>query len=144
MVIKLYQNSSDPKSVDKQLGTALDISGTALEPLDIVNPVIEVDGDIVSLIAGYNYMYIQDYARYYFIETTADSYHLNQIRGHCDILTSSAPWLRSRLATITRNEKLYNAYLNDPEFNAYAYTNIVLKAFPYGIEQDSIILMTVG
>lgn len=144
MVIKLYQNSSDPKCVDKQLGTALDISGTALEPLDIVNPVIEVEGDIVSSIAGYNYMYIEDYARYYFIETTADSYQLNHIRGHCDILSSSKAWLRSRLATIGRNEKLYNAYLNDPEFPAYAYKNIVTRTFPSGLNSDSIILMTVG
>ena len=145
MTIKLYVNNSDPKCVDKSLVSELVVSGTARDPLDMVNPVIEVEGDIVSSIGQYNYMVIEDYARSYFITSiTADSYHLSTISAHCDILSSSKIWLRARNATITRNENLYNAYLNDPNFNAYAYTNIVTKAFPNSINLDSIVLMTVG
>lgn len=145
MTIKLYVNQSDPKCVDKTLVSELDISGTARDPLNIVDPVIEVEGDIVSSIGQYNYMYIEDYARYYFINSiTGDNYNLSTITAHCDVLSSSKQWLRSRLATITRNEKLYNAYLMDPDFNAYAYKNIVTKQFPTAINSDSIILMTVG
>lgn len=145
MTIKLYVNNSDPKCVDKVLVNELVVSGTARDPLDMVNPVIEVEGDIVSSIGQYNYMVIEDYARSYFITSiTGDSYHLSTIYAHCDILSSSKTWLRARSATITRNEKLYNSYLNDPDFSAYAYANVVTKTFPYGITSDSIILMTVG
>lgn len=144
MVIKLYVNSSDPKTVDKTITDELIISGTARDPLDMINPSIEVEGDIVSSIGKYNYMYIEDYGRYYFITITGDSYHLNTITGHCDVLATCKNWLRLRQATITRNEALYHAYLEDPNFSAYAYTNIVTKKFPNAINLDSIVLMTVG
>ena len=145
MTIKLYVNQSDPKTVDKILANELAISGTARDPLDMVNPVLEVEGDIVSSIGQYNYLYIEDYARYYFITSiTGDSYQLSTVHAHCDILSSAKAWLRPRLATIGRNEKLYNAYINDPEFPAYAYKNIVTRTFPSGLNSDSIILMTVG
>lgn len=145
MTIKLYVSNSDPKCVDKVLVNELEVSGTARDPLDMVNPVIEVEGDIVSSIGQFNYMIIEDYARSYFITSiTGDSYHLSTIHAHCDILSSSKAWLRARTATITKNENLYSAYLNDPDFDSYAYKNIVTKTFPYGINSDSIILMTVG
>ena len=144
MVIKLYKCGSDPKYVTKTLTDELIVSGTARDPLNMVDPVIEIQGDSnAHMLEGYNYMYIEDYARYYFINITPESYDLNIVSGHCDILSSAASFLGVRVATITRNERLYNAYLNDPEFNTYAYKNIVTKAFPYSINQDSIILLTV-
>lgn len=145
MTIKLFVNNSDPKAVDKQLLSELSIDGTARDPLDMVNPVLEVSGDIVNSIGQYNYLYIADYARYYFINSiTGDNYGLSTLYCHVDILSSGKQWLRARNATITRNERLYNSYLTDPDFKAYAFSNIVTKAFPSGITGDSIILMTVG
>lgn len=143
MVIKLYKNTSDPKSVNKQLFDEISITGVARDPVDVVNPVIDYEGDNTTL-AGYNYAYIEDYARWYFMTVQNDSYNLNTLTLHCDVLKTSAAWLKQRNATITRNENLYNSYLNDPDFNAYAYTNIVTKAFPSSVNLDSIILMTVG
>lgn len=143
MVIKLYKTLDDPKKVNKTLTDELTVSGVARDPVNIIAPVIEVQADNNTL-AGYNYAYIEDYARYYFVEPTNDSYNLNTLNLHCDVLKTSIQWLLQRNATITRNERLYNAYLNDPNFNAYAYTNIVTKTFPAGVNADSIILMTVG
>lgn len=143
MVVKLYKNLSDPKNVSKLLADGLTINGVARDPVDVVNPVIEYEGDNTTL-AGYNYAYIEDYARYYFMDVQNVSYNMNTLTLHCDVLKTAAAWLLVRSATITRNEKLYNSYLNDPEFNSYAYTNIVTKAFPNAVNLDSIILMTVG
>lgn len=144
MNITLYVNTSDPKAVNKTLTNDLNISGIAKDPLDMVNPVIEVEGDIVASLGQYNYMYIEDYARYYFISITGESYRLSTITGHCDVLSTSKNWLKLRQATVSRNESLYNAYLEDPNFSSYAYTNIVLKKFPTAVNLDSIVLMTVG
>lgn len=144
MVIKLYINNSDPKAVEKTLSGEIALTGAvARDPVDVINPVIEYNGDN-STIAGYNYAYIEDYNRFYFMEPQNDSYGMNTLRLHCDVLKTAAAYLRQRNATITRNERLYNAYLSDPEFKAYAYTNIVTKAFPTPVSGDSIILMTVG
>lgn len=144
MVIKLYISTSDPKAINKTLTNEIVLNGAvARDPVDVINPVIDYEGDN-STIAGYNYAYIEDYARWYFVEPQNDSYNLNTLRLHCDVLKTAAAWLLVRSATITRNERLYNSYLTDPEFSAYAYTNIVTKAFPTKINLDSIILMTVG
>ena len=143
MVIKLYKTLSDPKTVNKTLTDELNVSGIVRDPVNIIDPVIEVQADNNAL-AGYNYAYIEDYARYYFVEPTNDSYNINTLNLHCDVLKTAILWLLQRNATITRNERLYNAYLNDPNFSSYAYTNIVTKAFPHKINLDSIILMTVG
>lgn len=143
MTIKLYKCVSDPKTVNKILNNELTIAGIAKDPVNVVNPIIEIEGDNDTL-AGYNYAYIQDYARYYFVDPQADSYKLNTFSFTSDVLMTAKAWLLARTATITRNEKLYNSYLTDPDFNAYAYRNIVTKAFPSGITDDNIILMTVG
>lgn len=144
MVIKLYINTSDPKTVNKTLTGEIELNGAvARDPVDVVNPVIEVEGTNETL-AGYNYAYIEDYARWYFVEPQNDSYNMNTLRLHCDVLKTAASFLATRNATITRNEYLYNAYLNDPDFQSYAYKKIVLKAFPAAVNNDSIILMTVG
>lgn len=143
MVINLYINNSDSKCVSKDLTNELPITGVARDPVNVVNPAIEVDADNTTL-AAYNYAFIEDYGRYYFMEPQGDSYNLNTIVLRSDPLMTAAAWLRARQATITRNENLYNSYLTDPNFPAYAYTNIVTKTFPSGIESDSIILMTVG
>lgn len=145
MVIKLYKTESDPKTVDKVLTDELSLTGVCRDPVNYVDPVIEIQGSSSAhMLEGYNYMYIEDFARYYFINVTPESYDLNIVNGHCDVLKTASAWLKQRNATITRNQRLYNAYLTDPEFNAYAYTNIITKTFPSGITSDSIILMTVG
>lgn len=143
MNIKLYKCVSDPKTVNKILNSELVLTGIAKDPVNAANPIIELEGDNDTL-AGYNYAYIQDWARYYFVTPQADSYNLNTFVFTTDVLMTAKPWLLSRLATVSRNEKLYNSYLTDPDFNAYAYRNIVTKAFPTGITDDNIILMTVG
>ena len=143
MVIKLFINNSDPKAVNKNLSGELTFTGVARDPLDVCNPIIELQGDVTTL-KDYNYAFIAEYNRYYFMEVQGDSYGLNTIRLKSDVLMTSAAWLKQRQATITRNERLYSAYLADPDFNSYAYTNIVTKKFPYGFQNDSIILMTVG
>lgn len=143
MVIKLYKTLDDPKVVNKTLTDELTVSGVARDPVNVTTPVIEVEADNNTL-AGYNYAYIEDYARYYFVVITNDSWNLNTLTLRCDILTSSRAWLLARTATITRNERLYQSYLTDPDFATYAYTNIVTKLFPYAVNMDSIILMTVG
>lgn len=143
MVIKLYKTLSDPKTVNKELTAELNVSGIARDPVDLINPVLEIDNDNSNII-GYNYAYIEDYARFYFVTPANDSYKMNTLTLHCDILSSAKAWLLARAATVTRNEALYNSYLEDPNFSSYAYTNIVTKAFPNAVNQDSLILMTVG
>lgn len=143
MVIKLYKTVDDTLKVNKTLTDELSLTCVARDPVNIVSPIIEYEGDNTT-IAGYNYAYIEDYARYYFMTVQNDSYNMNTLVLRSDVLRTAKDWLLQRNAIIKRNEALYNAYLNDPDFNTYAYSNIVTKAFPTAVNSDSIILMTVG
>ena len=144
MTITLYQNISDPRTVQKELTAPLDVSGVAREPLDLIDPVIEIEGNIETLYL-YNYMYIAEYKRYYYIKPRADSYALNTITGHADALMNA--WnngLTGCQATLVRSQNYFNSYFVDSDMGAMAYKNVTTRAFPQGITGDSIILMTVG
>ena len=143
MIIKFYINKSDPKVYNKQLDGEVTLNGILRDPLNVVDPVIEFEKAGLEA-AGYNYCYIEDLHRWYFCRITNDSNTMNTATCHCDVLKTAGQYLLSRRATLKRSEYLYNAYLNDPDFNAYAYKKIVLKSFPSGITSDNIILMTVG
>lgn len=138
-----YTINQDPKTVNKTLEDGSTIEGIIRDPLDVVNPIIEFEAAGLTA-AAYNYVYIEDLHRYYFCTITNDSYTINTATCHCDVLKTAYDFLKQRHATLRRSEYLYNGYLNDPDFNAYAYRNIVLKSFPSGITADNIILMTVG
>lgn len=65
MVIILYNNLSERNVIDKTLTNALSIEGTLRESVSVTAPVITIQGGIA--IVGYNYCYIEDFYRYYFI-----------------------------------------------------------------------------
>ena len=65
MIITLYNNLSERNVIDKTLTNALAIEGTLRESVSVTAPVMTIQGGIA--IVGYNYCYIEDFYRYYFI-----------------------------------------------------------------------------
>ena len=142
--IKLYSISADNEKINKSLGTATDFANcTIKETTDVVHPVIRIQTS--SNLSGYNYMYIDRYQRYYYIEkieTTPTGMWV--LYGRCDVLMSFKSDILAMKGTVTRSETLYNAYLNDPEYKSLAYRKIVTKQFPNAMTNDNFILITIG
>ena len=65
MTITFYNNLSERKVIKKTLTNALNLSGTLREATSITNPIITVE--FSSAIVDYNYCYIPDFNRYYFV-----------------------------------------------------------------------------
>lgn len=65
MIITFYNNLSERKVIRKTLTNALNLSGTLREATSVTNPIITVES--TSAIVGYNYCYIPDFSRYYFV-----------------------------------------------------------------------------
>ncbi len=144
ITINLYNVSDDNEKVDKTLGTAKSFTNCSIkEQTDVTNITLRIQtGDNLS---GYNYAYVSEYGRYYFIdkiETTPTGYWVLSCR--CDVLMSFKNQILALKGTVTRSESVYNVYLQDSEYKALAYRNIVTKRFPNAINQDTFILMTVG
>ena len=144
ITINLYNVSDDNEKIDKTLGTAKSFTNCSIkEQTDVTNITLRIQ--TTDNLSAYNYAYVSEYGRYYYIdriETTPTGYWVLSCR--CDVLMSFKSDILNLKGTVTRSESLYNGYLIDNEYKAYAYRNIVTKQFPSGLTDDTFILMTVG
>ena len=144
ITIKLYNIDDDNEKIQKSLGTATEFSNcTIKETTDVTRPVVRIQTS--TNLSHFNYMYIDRYSRYYYIErieTTPTGMWVLHTR--CDVLKTYASQILALDGTITRSETLWNTYLNDPQYKALAYRKIVTKKFPNAVSDDTFILMTVG
>lgn len=128
--VKLCHNSSPVEKIGKSIDSGLDITGCALkEETSILRPVIRIL--TTSDITGYNYMYIAQFNRYYFIDDIV-SVHNNrwEVSAHVDVLETYKSQILSNSGVIRRQEKLFNLYLDDPEFKTYNYEQLQTIKFP--------------
>ena len=143
VTVKLYKYAGDPGTVDKTLDetTAISCSCEFRAEQDVLNPELTVSGGNLS---EYNYMYIDRYKRYYYINVSTFPTGKWLIHGHVDVLKTYTAGIHGLTGTVTRSETLANGYLPDERYKAKGYKAIVTKSFPAGVNNDSIILMTVG
>ena len=64
MEIQLFNNKSDNRCIRKELINGLSVTGSLKESCDVLAPVINFECDTLM---KYNYAYIPDFRRYYFI-----------------------------------------------------------------------------
>ena len=104
--VKLYNVSDDNEKLNKTLGTATEFSNcTMLETVDVTKPVIRIT--TTTNLSHYNYMYIDQYSRYYYIErveTTPTGLWVLYTR--CDVLMSYKSQILALTGTVTPLQRL--------------------------------------
>lgn len=132
MEINLYINTSDNYVVSKNISMQASLQGCVLkDDTSVENPVILVRN--TGNISEYNYMYIPDFHRYYYIEEIVSVQNgLWELHGHVDVLQTYGNAIKGLTATCKRQENLFNMYLDDPEFKTYNKSSIVTKLFSGG------------
>lgn len=143
----LYIVKDDKRKADKNLSNVIkeNVNITYKDATEFIRPIIVLDYDGSWNMRDCNYIYLSDKNRYYFVEK--HSFQKGQkvvFELLVDVRTSHKEGIRALTCTVTRNENLKNGYLHDSNYSVYAYEQIVCKMFPNTINQDSIILMTVG
>ena len=84
MKINLYYNSSESNKIGKSLNKAIEFNGYLRDESRVVNPVITVKAKNLS---SYNYCYIPEFNRYYFIdELVSVKNDLWRVSLHVDVL----------------------------------------------------------
>lgn len=128
--VKLCHNSSPVEKIGKNIDSGLDITGCVLkEETSILRPTIRIRTG--SPIHTYNYMYIPEFERYYFIDDIVSIHNdLWDVSGHVDVLETFQNGIKAQDAIIKRQEGSYNLYLDDPEFKTYNYEQIQTLKFP--------------
>lgn len=131
MTVSFYTNTSENYRVDKVLIGQLQTNCTLKDQCSIEDPVILLTN--YNDISDYNYMYIDEWDRYYFIKDIVSVRNgLWEIHAHVDVLMSFADAIKACSATCKRQENLFNLYLDDPEFHTYNNAQIVTKLFTGG------------
>lgn len=86
MNIILYYNSSDNRDLNKTLLNGFTLSGTLRDASSIIKPTIKMQA---SNILRYNYAYIPEFNRYYFItDVTTDRQNIQTVSFYIDPLMS--------------------------------------------------------
>lgn len=144
MDIKLYHCSSDPRVVTKDISDMVSYnSATARDAFDVMGGSIIIA--TASDLSDYNYAYITDVGRYYYItDITVLRDGVWQLTLAVDVLMTYDTAIRALHGTVDRQTNVNNGYISDPEYKALTFSAIVTKTFPNEMNSDSIILMTIG
>ena len=144
MDIKLYHCSSDPRVVTKDISDMVSYnSATARDAFDVMGGSIIIA--TASDLSDYNYAYITDVGRYYYItDITVLRDGVWQLTLSVDVLMTYSDAIRALHGTVDRQTNVNNGYISDPEYKALTFSAIVTKTFPNEMNSDSIILMTIG
>lgn len=123
--VKLCHNSSPVEKIGKNIDSGLDITGCVLkDETSILKPTIRILTN--SDIHTYNYMYIAEFERYYFIDDIVSVNNNKwEVSGHVDVLETYKNGILGNTAVIRRQTNIFNTYLNDPEWKVYANEDVV-------------------
>ena len=108
--LKLYKNSSENNDVSKTLTDEHKVTGYSRAAVDMLNPVIELAGIEVN---SYNYCYVQELNRYYYIENINISPNgVYRLSMRIDVLMTYRDDIMASHGLITKNRE-YNPYTGD-------------------------------
>lgn len=140
MQIILYQCTAENERVNKStsLANPFVLQGTLRDPSSVVDPVITIE-KTNPVKFYYNYMFIQDFKRYYFInDFRSINNKLWEIHAHVDVLYSHMAAIKSMKCIIDKSQMLgtANLYMDDGSFvmDSRKYTEI--KQFPNGLDEN--------
>lgn len=142
MNIKVGNFTSEKNSFPKSIIWSLNLTGQLKNTSSIVNPTILVEAVNPST---YNYMYIPEFNRYYFIENCRSiRANLWEIDCKCDVLETYSTAIKANSGIVLRQKNIRNKYLTDNKISLNKTMRIRLKAFNYTFAPQRLLLVVAG
>lgn len=110
MIVNFYNAKIKKNEINKSLGTAIVKTCSLKDGVSIEDPVLYVKHD--ATLFACNYVYIQDFGRYYFIQGREIDGDTEYITCHVDVLKTYADDIKSSKGTATRSN-FYNRNIPD-------------------------------
>lgn len=106
MIITLYQYSGKNNVVNKTLTNGVNVDGTIKEPFNVLRPIVKFrTNNNLQNVMIYNYCYIADLNRYYFVNSIdAQSADVFILTLSVDVLKSYENEIKAASGTITNRE----------------------------------------
>lgn len=143
MNVTLYKNTSDNNKMNKSItadGSA--ISCTIKDTSNMIDPEIILAGSYFD--PDDNYMYIDDFNRYYFITDVTVEHQRIVLHGHVDVLYTYASAIEDLYVIADRSSSYYNLYQKDNEIPFEARSRVTMSPFSGKFNGEGIILTCTG
>lgn len=126
--VKLMHNSSPVEKIGKNLDAGTEFTCDLKADTSVLKPTLILQS--ASSLAGFNYMYIPDFNRYYFIDDIVSKNNVIwEVSGHVDVLQTYKTGILSNTAVLRRQQNKYNTYLNDDKWPVYTYDDVITFKF---------------
>ena len=142
--ISLFKTASENNRVVKTLTDEKQLSGELRNQTSVLNPSIRIESaDNISI---YNYAYIQEFGRYYYI-TDITSVRINCwiISLRCDVLMSYSDQIKAITGVVVRQESNPNKLLVDRLERLQSNKDIDILYYPNAFSKNlQFVLVTAG
>ena len=131
MTIKTYRFLGDSRKVDKTLTPVKTYSNAVIVgDMSIHTPTISLQLDSFTDVINFNYIYIQELRRYYYVEeSTIREDGFVQIRCRVDVLKSFKNDILASTQYIDRQQNKCTYQLPDGMYNIKSNRNLTIKNF---------------
>lgn len=142
--ISLFKTASENNRVVKVITDEKHLSGELRNQTSVLNPSIRIES--ADNISGYNYCYIPEFGRYYYIaDITSVRTNCWVINLRCDVLMSYSSQIKALTPIIEREEIGFKAGLIDSDIPIDVNKKIEKYYFPNGFTKDiQYVLTTAG
>ena len=145
----LYKNHSDERYLVKDLSSIGTYNNLVFkDDEDLVTPTFKVTDSSFS--EECNYIYVQELKRYYYVRSRRYSRQCLFLECQVDVLMSFRDDIHDMTGIISRNERLYNLYLNDDKMEMLNYpfyqtlNMTCVEGHPFSMQTNQILLSLVG
>ena len=116
ITVTLYSLTKRENSTKRPTGSGTDFSCTMIDDTSLMNPTFKLS--IGSNPIGYNYCYVSDFGRYYFITDIRTYQNFWYISCRCDVLASFKTQIGSQTHYVLRAASEYDEYISDNHYGA--------------------------
>ena len=142
MTITTYSNASEEHVLDKDITKINDsISVVLKDDTNVLNPTLITSQNISHT---FNYIYISDFDRYYYVKNITYSQQRFYIECAVDVLMSFNSDIKGLNVIANRSSSRFNVYQPDPSVSFLQKSIIATQKFPYGFSGQSLILAVNG
>lgn len=144
MNLSLFINNSEKNKLNKSLSSELKFNGKLREESSVVNPSIMVQATNPS---SYNYAYIPEFNRYYFItDMVSIRTGIWEISMHVDVLMSFKDGIKNTSIILSDTETTGQTnYMSGEQWAAEVKNTTTIKMFPHSLPTTGkYILITAG
>lgn len=133
--ISLYKTASENNRVVKALTSGKEMSGELRNQTSVLNPSIRIES--ADNISTYNYAYIPEFGRYYYIsDITSVRTNCWIISLRCDVLMSYSAQIKALRPIIEREEVGQSSGLIDSDMPININKKVQKYYFPKGFTKD--------